>query len=173
MRVGARTCACACNERVCLRVCSCLCVCSILCVRARPCAYVCLCERMCVCLCVSIGLRHRARVCSECVRAARRCARPPIARRRRSVSIALPAPRVGGRARVVAVRCDRPGSRASAAGVTWTCRTAKAPWADRHLHTSVVDAAGAIYVIGGGDGGSGIFNDVWASTDGGARPDSV
>jgi hypothetical protein len=36
----------------------------------------------------------------------------------------------------------------------------------------VIDAAGAIYVIGG-EGINGIlFNDVWASTDGGARPDS-
>jgi hypothetical protein len=31
----------------------------------------------------------------------------------------------------------------------------------------VIDAAGAIYVIGGNDGG-GSFQDVWASTDGGA-----
>ena len=38
-----------------------------------------------------------------------------------------------------------------------------APWAARRYHTSVVDAAGAIYVIGG------LYNDVWASTDGGAR----
>jgi hypothetical protein len=38
----------------------------------------------------------------------------------------------------------------------------------------VIDAAGAIYVIGGGNGGStGTLHDVWASTDGGARPDSV
>jgi hypothetical protein len=40
----------------------------------------------------------------------------------------------------------------------------------------VVDAAGAIYVIGG-EGtaylGDILFNDVLASTDGGARPDSV
>jgi hypothetical protein len=36
----------------------------------------------------------------------------------------------------------------------------------------VVDAAGAIYVIGGCRYGSIDFNDVWASTDGGARPDS-
>jgi hypothetical protein len=80
--------------------------------------------------------------------------------------------RVGGRARVVAVRCHRPGSRASAAGVTWTSRTDKAVWAGRRFHTSVVDAAGAIYVIGGWNGGgiSGFFQDVWASTDGGARP---
>jgi hypothetical protein len=36
----------------------------------------------------------------------------------------------------------------------------------------VVDAAGAIYVIGG-TGGAIFHKDVWASTDGGARPDSV
>ncbi len=40
----------------------------------------------------------------------------------------------------------------------------------------MIDAAGAIYVIGGqtGDGGqrTTYFNDVWVSTDGGARPDS-
>jgi hypothetical protein len=36
----------------------------------------------------------------------------------------------------------------------------------------VVDAAGAIYVIGGSDY-HGFFKDVWASTDGGARPDSL
>jgi hypothetical protein len=60
-----------------------------------------------------------------------------------------------------------------AAGITWTSRTAKAPWAGRRGHTSVVDAAGAIYVIGGLLGISGIYyRDVWASTDGGVRPDS-
>ncbi len=59
-----------------------------------------------------------------------------------------------------------------AAGVTWTNRTASAQWAGRVAHTSVVDAAGAIYVIGGtntvGSGGGTFFDDVWASTDGGA-----
>jgi hypothetical protein len=60
--------------------------------------------------------------------------------------------------------------RASAAGVTWTSRTAKAEWIARSYHTSVVDAAGAIYVIGGTDGDF-VHNDVWASTDGGARVD--
>ncbi len=35
----------------------------------------------------------------------------------------------------------------------------------------MVDAAGAIYVIGGV--GTTYFHDVWASTDGGTRPDSV
>ncbi len=62
--------------------------------------------------------------------------------------------------------------RASAAGVTWTSRTLKAEWAVREAHTSVVDAAGAIYVIGG-VGRTGHLQDVWASTDGGALPDSV
>ncbi len=38
----------------------------------------------------------------------------------------------------------------------------------------MVDAAGAIYVIGGcNDGSSTFYKDVWISTDGGARPDSV
>ncbi len=57
-----------------------------------------------------------------------------------------------------------------AAGVTWTLVTAIAQWAGRESHTSVIDAAGAIYVIGGysgGGGGTG-YQDVWASTDGGA-----
>ncbi len=35
----------------------------------------------------------------------------------------------------------------------------------------MIDAAGTIYVIGGE--GDTYLNDVWASTDGGARPDSV
>ena len=56
-------------------------------------------------------------------------------------------------------------------GVTWTGLTMTAPWAARFEHTSVIDAAGAIYVIGGESGGT-FFQDVWASTDGGARPDS-
>ncbi len=70
-------------------------------------------------------------------------------------------------------RCHRPGvARALAAGRNWTCRTAKAEWAARSGHTSVIDAAGAIYVISGGNATT-EFQDVWASTDGGARPDSV
>jgi hypothetical protein len=36
----------------------------------------------------------------------------------------------------------------------------------------VIDAAGAIYVIGGRGGGTD-YKDVWVSTDGGAQPDSV
>ena len=61
-------------------------------------------------------------------------------------------------------------ARVGAAGVTFSSRTLKAEWAARRGHTSVIDAAGAIYVIGG-EGGT-VFNDVWVSTDGGARPDS-
>ncbi len=54
--------------------------------------------------------------------------------------------------------------------MTWTCRTASAPWAAREWHTSVVDAvSGAIYVIGGYNSGTTDLQDVWASTDGGAR----
>ncbi len=52
------------------------------------------------------------------------------------------------------------------AGATWTSRTTSAPWAERQRHTTVIDAAGAIYVIGGD--GSIYYQDVWASTDGGA-----
>ncbi len=54
-----------------------------------------------------------------------------------------------------------------AAGVTWTSRTTSAPWGARYWHTSVIDAAGAIYVVGGH--GTDYYSDVWASTDGGAR----
>jgi hypothetical protein len=54
-----------------------------------------------------------------------------------------------------------------AAGVTFTNRTTGAPWGDRSGHTSVIDASGVIYVIGGTNGTTN-FQDVWASTDGGA-----
>jgi hypothetical protein len=46
-----------------------------------------------------------------------------------------------------------------------------APWAGRDGHTTVIDAAGAIYVIGGRGFNYTFFNDVLVSTDGGARPD--
>ncbi len=61
-------------------------------------------------------------------------------------------------------------SRALAAGAMWRCRTKTAPWGVREGHTSVIDAAGAIYVIGGdGDPPGTHYNDVWKSTDGGAQ----
>ncbi len=53
-----------------------------------------------------------------------------------------------------------------AAGVTWTSRTTSAYWAARQGHTTVIDAAGAIYVIGGS--GDTYYSDVWKSTDRGA-----
>jgi hypothetical protein len=102
VRVRAR--ACACNERVRLRVCSC--------VGLYPFALA-RCVRVCVPLSARVRVRaipsdcNSAGVCSERVRDLRRCARPPIARRRLAVSIARPAPRVAA-ARAVAVRCDRP-----------------------------------------------------------------
>ena len=60
------------------------------------------------------------------------------------------------------------GSRALAAGATWTSRSTSAPWAAREGHTTVIDAAGAIYVIGGLSGGGTYLKDVWISTAGGA-----
>ncbi len=45
-------------------------------------------------------------------------------------------------------------------------------WAARNGHTSVIDATGALYVIGGVGFGGTYLNDVWVSTDGGARPHS-
>jgi hypothetical protein len=132
-----------------------MCVVVSICARAR--VYACMrgCVSACAGSCDSIGLHFRACVASV-------CARPPIARPRLAVFIARPAPcfAFGATGRL---------SRASAAGVTWTCRTANAPWVGRASHTSVVDAAGAIYVIGGSGGTLGYFPDVWASTDGGAR----
>ena len=55
----------------------------------------------------------------------------------------------------------------AAAGVTWTSRTTSAPWAARYWQTTVIDAAGAIYVIGGWSG-TNYLNDVYVSADGGA-----
>ncbi len=69
-----------------------------------------------------------------------------------------------GRPRVRVCVCAIGLVRALAAGVTWTSRTTNAPWAARVAHTSVIDAAGAIYVIGG-QGYSGgtytYYQDVW------------
>ncbi len=68
--------------------------------------------------------------------------------------------------------CHRPVGHV-AAGATWKLVIASAPWAARYLHTTVVDASGAIYVIGGITDRTFPFpntyyNDVWVSTDGGA-----
>jgi hypothetical protein len=47
-----------------------------------------------------------------------------------------------------------------------------AEWAARYGHSTVIDAAGAIYVLGG-YGSSKYLRDVWTSTDGGVLPDSA
>ncbi len=64
--------------------------------RARVSADARVCARVRVCMCVPLGLSVCACVHSVCERALctapRRCARPPIARRRRAVFIARPAP---------------------------------------------------------------------------------
>jgi hypothetical protein len=45
--------------------------------------------------------------------------------------------------------------------------TANAPWAARHEHASVIDAAGSIYVLGDLSGSTDNigYNDVWRSAD--------
>ena len=75
----------------------------------------------------------------------------------------------GGRSCVFAFGAIGRFRPALAAGVRWTLVIDGAPWAARYWHTSVVDAAGAIYVLGGYDRfGRTTYRDVWASTDGGA-----
>ncbi len=63
------------------------------------------------------------------------------------------------------MRLSSVDSRALAAGVTWALVIANAPWVGRAFHTSVVDAAGAIYVLGGRDG-SGRIRIIYARPDG-------
>ncbi len=53
----------------------------------------------------------------------------------------------------------------------WRSRTTSSPWAARRGHTTAIDPAGAIYVIGGFghyNGTDTFYHDVWVSTDGGA-----
>jgi hypothetical protein len=54
------------------------------------------------------------------------------------------------------------------AGVTWSLVTSNAPWAARELYTTVIDAAGAIYLIGGEGCATRYCDDVWVSADKGA-----
>jgi hypothetical protein len=135
---------------------------------------------MSVCSCISIGLHLRARLCSTrvCVRvnmcAFVRAAAPCGALSWLGGDV-IDRPATRGRPRLRACMSAIGRSRALDAGVTWTSRTSNAQWAGRQGHTSVVDAAGAIYVIGGGNGDNAVntfYHDVWVSTDGGARPDS-
>ena len=108
-------------------------------------------------------------LCLHSVRPAVLIARPATGERPRVCGCGL-VRSAGCLARLPSVRSAGLCAR-SAAGITWTSRTLAAPWAARDWHTSVIDAAGAIYVIGGytGLGGTGFFQDGWVSTDGGAR----
>jgi hypothetical protein len=118
---------------------------------ARTCAHACVCGFVCVCVCV--------RACPQ------RCAGTLVARRGRAVFIAQ-LRRADGPGCVFAFG-DIVRSPALAAGATWTLVIASAPWAARGDHTSMIDAAGAIYVIGGGGFTDTRYDDVWKSTDGG------
>jgi hypothetical protein len=140
---------------VCVCACACACACVYVCVRA------CVCVRVCVSVCVCMSVSVSVLVC-QCVCVPRGCAGTPVALRRPAVFIARPC-RADGH---VCVSVGHSVARPRAAGVTWTSRTTNAPWAVRYSHTTVVDAAGAIYVLGGYS--STYLNDVWASTDGGA-----
>jgi hypothetical protein len=51
--------------------------------------------------------------------------------------------------------------------VIWSLVTSDAPWAARYGHTTVIDAAGTMYLIGGYNGTS--LNDVWSSANKGAN----
>ena len=116
-----------------------------------------------MCVCVSV-LHICLCVLHMRVWVQRRCAGTLVARRGPAVFIAQPAPR--GRPAVLRAALAIGRFACVHAGVTWTSRTTSAPWAARNGHTSVVDAAGAIYVIGGYS--ATYYRDVWASTDGGA-----
>jgi hypothetical protein len=185
--VGARPRACAAAS---MRMCVFACVFARICVRAFACAHLCAragpCARayalprvsvhawvrvrMRVWACRSIGKHLRVcvheRACA-CVRGTTLCARlgAEWALWGPAVFIARPAAaRAWLRIGATGFRCRA----RSAAGRTFSNRTLTAEWAAREGHTSVVDAvSGAIYVIGGYDGT--YYNDVWASTDGGAR----
>ncbi len=177
-----------------MRVCTCVrgpgdfsSVCVHLCLRVQVCASVCVRARPCVCGCLpelvslSMGTRVRAFLhsCRHAVSCARVCVERVCLCAHLAVVLALPWHGEDGSAcgvrgsRVYVLRLvPAVGSPALAAGVTWTSRTTSAPWGGRNSHTSVVDAAGAIYVIGGW-GNAGYYQDVWVSIDRGAWPNSV
>ena len=57
---------------------------------------------------------------------------------------------------------------ARSAGATWAPIANYTSWLAKLSHTSIFDATGNIYVLGGGNGVTGApYNDVWRSTDGG------
>jgi hypothetical protein len=160
----------------CVYLCACLCTLLCACAGMFVCASVSTCVRFYAQISVFQQLHRRASsrmcmcacVCGATVCVPRGCVGAVVARRRPAVLIARPA--TGERLRVRG--CVRAIGRCRMrvhAGVTWTNRTPSAPWTARGGHTTVVDAAGAIYVLGGYNGT--LYQDVWVSTDGGARPE--
>ena len=61
--------------------------------------------------------------------------------------------------------------------MTWSPAAVFTPWAARYGHTTVIDAAGTMYLIGGlaagVDGGRVDLNDVWVCADKGANRSQV
>jgi hypothetical protein len=55
------------------------------------------------------------------------------------------------------------------AGATWSLAAVITPWAARFGHTTVIDAAGTMYLIGGFHGFNTNLNDVWSSANKGAN----
>jgi hypothetical protein len=155
-----------CGFCVCVFACVCICVCARISLRERVCAYSCVCPGMCASVCARVHVFLQfcifARVC-EC--AARGCVGSPMGTGG-IYSAACDARTTAVKSAALALAIGR--FACVHAGATWTSRTTSAPWAARYGHTSVVDAAGATYVLGGHNGGSTYYRDVWASTDGGA-----
>ena len=163
--------------------CGCVCTCACLCMRTfvwRTCGTCCISIgnlkakhfRACVrSACVRVRVRVRVCVCvSVCVLNARVCA-PALCgpSRHTAGTCGIYSSARDVRAATCAFCVSVIGRwRCGAAGVTWTNRTTSAPWAARADHATVIDAAGAIYVIGGNDGSHNFYKDVWVSTDGGA-----
>ncbi len=129
-------------------------------VSACACVPVRACMRVCMCVCVRPCVCARARV-----RANGGCTGTLVVVLRRA-AVFTARPVTGGRTRVCFASATRPFAHV-AAGASWTLVNANAPWAARAYHTTVIDATGAIYVIGGRDDST-IYDDVWVSTDGGA-----
>jgi hypothetical protein len=125
------------------------------------------CASLCVCGCVCVSARGG--VCaSACLAAV--LALPRLLCGLIAVFIARHGTR--GRPRVLSFRLvSSAGSRALAAGATWRL-VVSAPWNAREWHTSVINAAGHLFVIGGKSTGVNL-RDVYVSTDAGAWPDLV
>jgi hypothetical protein len=137
---------------VCLHACACMRVCvrkSLLCV----CLHACACMRVCVRVCVYVqtGLYGHSYGGT-------------------AATGGIYSSACNGRTDTCAFCVGHRPSARVAAGVTWTSRTTtSALWAARAYHATVINATGAIYVIGGSSGnGINVFGDVWVSTNGGA-----